>query len=166
DDHDQSEDRLHEHEDDRADGEHDRGRQEEGQSEGEEAPQHGQIVDRAREQLAGLPGVVARHRGVLQSVEQARAPGDLPARDHGATTKPRAHIPTASAMPMTSTPSTGHHRADRSRWAIGPSMMYPVIIGTTSWMPLARRVRTSTRMYTPMRERRSGQNRRRGRTDI
>src|SRR5699024_2382778 len=83
DDHDQSEDRLHEHEDDRADGEHDRGRQEEGQSEGEEAPQHGQIVDRAREQLAGLPGVVDRHRGVLQSVEQARAPGDLPARDHG-----------------------------------------------------------------------------------
>src|SRR5699024_4284756 len=135
--------------DDRADGEHDRGRQEEGQSEGEEAPQHGQIVDRAREQLPdSQESWIATEVYCSRSNRRERQVTSQPATT-GATTMRRAHIPTASAMPMTSTPSTGHHRADRSRWAIGPSMMYPVIIGTTSWMPLARRVRTSTRMYTP-----------------
>ena len=41
----------------------------------------------------------------------------------GATIIRLAHIPTASARPMISTPKTGSHRALRSLCAIGPSMM-------------------------------------------
>ncbi|SIH01590.1 Uncharacterised protein [Mycobacteroides abscessus subsp. abscessus] len=51
---------------------------------------------------------------------------------------------TASAIPMARTPSTGSQRPGRSPSAIGPSMMYPVMTGTMSWMPFATRVRTRT----------------------
>ena len=92
DDHDQTEHRLHDHEHHRADGEHDRCGEEERQTEREEATQLGQIIHRAREQLAGLPGIMDRHRGVLQTIEQTRTPRHLPMRDDGSDDHaPRPH---------------------------------------------------------------------------